>query len=174
MASSQNSGRMDFQILKLMAVIMMLFGVALILHAGQVLAQSALSHQKSSSEKLAEFQSATTGFVRYVKKLAISPDIISPLTDSYVAKIKEIFGPSSSSTLGCKPNECIKLPQSAGQITIYGNLSQNAKIKFREFLMLTSQFQKDVNQGTSSSNPPNIIGQLVDIYAKNVKDLFNS
>jgi hypothetical protein len=40
--------------------------------------------------------------------------------------------------------------------------------------MLTLQFQEDINQAQSPSNPPNIVGQLLDVYAKNVKDLFSS
>jgi hypothetical protein len=152
-----------------MTVIMM-SGMASILYASPVLAQTAPSHQILNSEKLAEFHLATTGFIRYVKKLAINPDSISRLTDSYVSKVKAIFGPSPSPTPGCNPNECSKLPQST---VSNGNFSQDTKIKFREFMMLTSQFQKDVTLAISPSNPPHIIGQLVDIYARNVKDIFN-
>ncbi len=154
----------------LMTIIMM-SGVASILIAGPVVAQSAPSHTLPVSEKLAEFHSETTGFVKYVKKLAaINPHSISHVADYYGARIKAIFGPSPSPTPGCNPNECSKLPQST---VTNGNLSQDTKIKFREFMMLTSQFQKDVNLATSPSNPPRIIGQLVDIYARNVKDIFN-
>ena len=132
------------------------------------------SHQMPAAEKMAEFQSATTGFIRYVKKVVLNPDSISHLTDSYVSKIKTIFGSSQSPSSSCRPNECIKLHRAQLQTNNEGNLSQEAKIKFREFRMLTSQFQKDVNQALSPSNPPSIVGQLVDIYAKNVKDIFSS
>jgi hypothetical protein len=132
------------------------------------------SHQMPAAEKMAEFQSATTGFIRYVKKLVLNPDSISHLTDSYVSKIKTIFGSSQSPSSSCRPNECIKLHRAQLQTNNEGNQSQEAKIKFREFRMLTSQFQKDVNQALSPSNPPSIVGQLVDIYAKNVKDIFSS
>lgn len=67
------------------------------------------SHQMPAAEKMAEFQSATTGFIRYVKKLVLNPDSISHLTDSYVSKIKTIFGSSQSPSSSCRPNECIKL-----------------------------------------------------------------
>jgi hypothetical protein len=153
-------------------------GLASILLASPILAQTSplksSSHQISTSEKMTEFHSATTGFIRYVKKLVLNPDGISHLTDSYVSKIKTIFGTSQSPTSGCKPNECIKLHQAQLHTISKGNLSQEAKIEFREFRMLTSQFQKDVNQALSPSNPPSIVGQLVDIYARNVKDLFSS
>ncbi len=101
----------------------------------------------------------------YVKKLAdINPRIISQLTDSYVAKIKSLFGPSRSLTLGCKPNDCINLPQSARQISTTDNLLHDAKIKFREFRI--SQFQNDLNLAVRPSNPTHIIGQLVDILPR--------
>ncbi len=129
----------------------------------------------NNSVKLKEFQSATTGYVRYVKKVTSgNGDTISKLTDSYVAKIKSIFGQSPSSTVGCKPNDCIGSPQSTGHVNTAGNLSQDTKIKIREFRMLTSQFQKDVVLAAGPSSPPHVIGQLVDIYAKSVKDLFNN
>src|ERR1041385_4701970 len=63
------------------------------------------SHQMPAAEKMAEFQSATTGFIRYVKKVVLNPDSISHLTDSYVSKIKTIFGSSQSPSSSCRPNE---------------------------------------------------------------------
>ena len=174
-----NAREITGQCLILMTIIIMSSGLASILLASPILAQtspliSSSPHQISSSEKMVEFHSATTGFIRYVKKLVLNPDSISHLTDSYVSKIKTIFGTSQSLTSGCKPNECIKLHQAQLQTNNEGNLSQEAKIKFREFRMLTSQFQKDVNQAQNPSNPPSIVAQLVDIYARNVKDLFSS
>jgi hypothetical protein len=169
--------------------IIMSSGLASVLLASPILAQTSQSqlqlsrlqlqlqlqsHQMPTAEKMAEFQSATTGFIRYVKKLVLNPDSISHLTDSYVSKIKTIFGSSQSPSSSCRPNECIKLHRAQLQTNNEGNQSQEAKIKFREFRMLTSQFQKDVNQALSPSNPPSIVGQLVDIYAKNVKDIFSS
>ena len=153
-------------------------GLASILLASPILAQTSQlqleSHRMPAAEKMAEFHSATTGFIRYVKKVVLNPDSISHLTDSYVSKVKTIFGSSQSPSSSCRPNECIKLHQAQLQTNNDGNQSQEAKIKFREFRMLTSQFQKDVNQAQSPSNPPFIVGQLVDMYAKNVKDLFSS
>jgi hypothetical protein len=164
--------------------IIMSSGLASVLLTSPILAQTyqsqsqlqlqLQSHQMPAAEKMAEFQSATTGFIRYVKKVVLNPDSISHLTDSYVSKIKTIFGSSQSPSSSCRPNECIKLHRAQLQTNNEGNLSQEAKIKFREFRMLTSQFQKDVNQALSPSNPPSIVGQLVDIYAKNVKDIFSS
>jgi hypothetical protein len=158
--------------------IIMSSGLASVLLASPILAQTSQSqlqsHQMPAAEKMAEFQSATTGFIRYVKKVVLNPDSISHLTDSYVSKIKTIFGSSQSPSSSCRPNECIKLHRAQLQTNNEGNQSQEAKIKFREFRMLTSQFQKDVNQALSPSNPPSIVGQLVDIYAKNVKDIFSS
>lgn len=173
MVSLHNAMRINSDSFILMTVIMT-SGVASILFAGPISAQTSPSHQIPTTEKLAEFQSATTGFIRYVKKLILNPDGISHLTDSYVSKVKTIFDSMPSPTSVCKPNECIILHQAPLQTIIAGNLSQEAKIKFREFRMLTSQFQKDVNQALSPSNPPYIVGQLVDIYARNVKELFSS
>lgn len=172
-----NAQGITSQSLILMTIIMS-SGLASVLLASPILAQTSQlqlqSHQMPAAEKMAEFQSATTGFIRYVKKLVLNPDSISHLTDSYVSKIKTIFGSSQSPSSSCRPNECIKLHRAQLQTNNEGNQSQEAKIKFREFRMLTSQFQKDVNQALSPSNPPSIVGQLVDIYAKNVKDIFSS
>ncbi|MGA9940687.1 MAG: hypothetical protein WBP88_01690, partial [Nitrososphaeraceae archaeon] len=93
--------------------------------------------------------------------------------DSYAAKIRSIFDRSPSLTFGCKAIDCINSPQSTNQLGTSGNLLQDAKTKFHEFRMLTLQFQKDVTLATGPSNPSHIIGQLVDIYAKKVKDIFN-
>jgi hypothetical protein len=174
-----NAQGITSQSLILMTIIMS-SGLASVLLASPILAQTSQSqlqlqsHQMPAAEKMAEFQSATTGFIRYVKKLVLNPDSISHLTDSYVSKIKTIFGSSQSPSSSCRPNECIKLHRAQLQSNNEGNQSQEAKIKFREFRMLTSQFQKDVNQALSPANPPSIVGQLVDIYAKNVKDIFSS
>jgi len=127
-----------------------------------------------NSQKLREFQSTTTGYVRYVKTLTSNnPHGIAQLTDSYAAKIKSIFDRSPTLTFGCKTIDCINSPQSTNQLGTSGNLLQDAKTKFHEFRMLTLQFQKDVTLATGPSNPSHIIGQLVDIYSKNVKDIFN-
>ena len=127
-----------------------------------------------NSEKLREFQSTTTGYVKYVKTLTSNNPLgIAQLTDSYTAKIKSIFDRSPSLTFGCKAIDCINSPQSTNQLGTSGNLLQDAKTKFHEFRMLTLQFQKDVTLAAGPSNPSHIIGQLVDIYAKNVKDIFN-
>jgi hypothetical protein len=128
----------------------------------------------TNSEKLREFQSATTGYIRYVKKLTSNnPHGIAQLTDSYAAKIKSIFGRSPSLTFGCRQIDCINSPQSTNQLGISRNLLQDAKTKFHEFRLLTLQFRKDVTLATGPSNPAHIIGQLVDNYTKNVKDLFS-
>jgi len=126
-----------------------------------------------NSEKLREFQSTTTGYIRYVKTLTSNnPHGIAQLTDSYAAKIKSIFDRSPSLTFGCKAIDCIN-PQSTNELGTSGNLLQDAKTKFHEFRLLTLQFRKDVTLATGPSNPVHIIGQLVDIYVKNVKDIFN-
>ena len=127
-----------------------------------------------NSEKLREFQSTTTGYIGYVKTLTSNnPQGIDQLTDSYAAKIKAIFGLATSSNLGCNHNDCSVSSHTTTQIHTAGNLLQVAKTKFHEFRMLTLQFKKDVTLATGPSNPSHIIGQLVDIYVKNVKDIFN-
>jgi transcriptional regulator with AAA-type ATPase domain len=42
------------------------------------------------------------------------------------------------------------------------------------FDYITLQFQKDVNLAASPSSPQHPVEQLIDIYANNVKDLFNN
>ena len=149
--------------------IIMMSAMVSILFTSLVFGQS--STILKNSEKLREFQSTTTGYVKYVTINNLHG--IAQLTDSYVAKIKSIFDRSPSLTFGCKAIDCINSPQSTNQLGTSGNLLQDAKTKFHEFRMLTLQFQKDVILATGPSNPTNIIGQLVDIYAKNVKDIFN-
>jgi len=129
----------------------------------------------SNSEKLREFQTATTDYVRYVKKLASNnPQGIAHLTDSYASKIKSLFDGSPALTLDCKAINCFNPPQSSNHLGITSNLKQDANTKFLEFRLLTLQFRKDVILATSPSNPAYIIGQLIDIYTKNVKDIFNN
>ncbi len=125
--------------------------------------------------KFKEFQSATQGYERHVKKMA-GGDInsIMKLTDSYVVKIKSIFGRATSSNLGCNPNDCIVSSHTTRQINTTGTLSEDTKIKIRQFRMLTLQFQKDVNLAVSPSNPQHLVEQLIDIYANSVKDLFKN
>ena len=143
-----------------------------ILFTSLVFGQS--STNLSNSEKLREFQLTTIGYVRYVKTLTSNnPHSIAQLTDSYAAKIKSIFDRSPSLTLGCKAIDCINLPKSTNQLGTSGNFLKDAQTKFHEFRMLTLQFKKDVTLATGPSNPSHIIGQLVDIYVKNVKDIFN-
>ena len=149
--------------------IIMMSAMVSILFTSLVFGQS--STILKNSEKLREFQSTTTGYVKYVT--SNNPLGIAQLTDSYAAKIKSIFDRSPSLTFGCKAIDCINSPQSTNQLGTSGNLLQDAKTKFHEFRMLTLQFQKDVTLATGPSNPSHIIGQLVDIYAKNVKDIFN-
>jgi hypothetical protein len=167
----QNTKKKYFFSMALLTIIMMSAMVS-ILFTSLVFGQS--STILKNSEKLREFQSTTTGYVKYVKTLTSNNPLgIGQLTDSYAAKIKSIFDRSPSLTLGCKAIDCINSPQSTNQLGTSGNLLQDAKTKFHEFRMLTLQFQKDVILATGPSNPTNIIGQLVDIYAKNVKDIFN-
>ncbi|MEP6577155.1 MAG: hypothetical protein ABJB85_12070 [Nitrososphaerota archaeon] len=120
--------------------------------------------------KLKEFQSATQGYVKQVKKMA-GGDISSilKLTDSYVVKIKSIFGRATPSNLGCNHNDCIVSSHTTRQIN-----TADTKIKIRQFRMLTLQFQKDVNLAASPSSPQHLVEQLIDIYANSVKDLFNN
>ncbi len=152
--------------------IIMISAMVSILFTSIVFGQS--STILKNSEKLREFQLATTGYVKYVKKLTSNnPPGIAQLTDSYAAKIKSIFDRSPSLTFGCKAIDCINSPHSTNQLGTSGNFLQDAKTKFHEFRLLTLQFRKDVTLATGPSNPAHIIGQLVDIYAKNVKDIFN-
>ncbi|MFI5425380.1 MAG: hypothetical protein ACHQXG_11380 [Nitrososphaerales archaeon] len=152
--------------------IIMMSAMVSILFSSLVFGQS--STILKNSEKLREFQSTTTGYIRSVKTLtSTNPYGIAQLTDSYAAKIKSLFDRSPSLTFDCKAIDCINSPQSTNQLGTSGNLLQGAKTKFHDFRMLTLQFQKDVTLATGPSNPTNIIGQLVDIYAKNVKDIFN-
>ena len=108
--------------------------------------------------------------VKQVKKMA-GGDISSilKLTDSYVVRIKSIFGLATSSNLGCNHNDCSVSSHTTSQIN-----TADTKIKIRQFRMLTLQFQKDVNLAASPSSPQHLVEQLTDIYANNVKDLFNN
>jgi hypothetical protein len=90
-----------------------------------------------NSGKLREFQSTTTGYVRYVKTLTSNNSHgIAQLTDSYAAKIKSIFDRSPSLTFGCKAIDCINSSQSTNQLGTSVNLLQDDKTKFAQFMML--------------------------------------
>ena len=152
--------------------IIMMSAMVSILFTSLVFGQS--STILKNSEKLREFQSTTTRYARLVKTLTSNnPHGIARLTDSYAAKIKSIFDQSPSLTFSCNAIDCINSPQSTNQLGTSGNLLQDAKTKFHEFRILTLQFRKDVTLASGPSNPSHIIGQLVDIYAKNVKDIYN-
>ena len=94
---------------------------------------------------------------------------ILKLTDSYVVRIKSIFGPATSSNLGCNHNDCNVSSHTTSQMN-----TAHTKMKIRQFRMLTLQFQKDVNLAVSPSSPQHLVEQLIDIYASNVNDLFNN
>ena len=124
----------------------------------------------NDASKLKEFQSATQGYLKQVKKMAGGDNSsILKLTDSYVVRIKSIFGPATSSNLGCNHNDCNVSSHTTSHIN-----TADTKIKIRQFRMLTLQFQKDVNLAVSPSSPQHLVEQLIDIYASNVNDLFNN
>ncbi len=158
-----------FEVLQLCSISVFLTSASvLISFSSHAVAQS--NSILNDASKLKEFQSATQGYERHVKKMA-GGDInsIMKVTDSYVVKIKSIFGRATSSNLGCNPNDCMVSSHTTSQTN-----TADTKIKIRQFRMLTLQFQKDVNLALSPSNPHHIVEQLIDIYAKSVKVLFNN